>query len=330
VLPPLAAAPSILGIEWDAENHLLAVKQGGNTLATFTYDGEGRRSTKTAAGVTTYVYDGAQSLEERPSTGSTKRFVYGPGMDRPMAQSVGGVTSYFIADHLGSIVRATDSLGTPTLTREYDPWGSLLQGSTTSGYAFTGREWDSETSLYYYRARYYDARVGRFLTSDPIGSDGTESAYRYVGNRPTVYVDPSGLIKWDVSLAFEFVPGGFAPGGHTRVEGARIDEDCTECSDGTCVLGFALHGKFIMQVPAGNNLWRRHIQRHENWHGQRLLANLVAHVLPLTAIEGTRYPTKAACRAAGKKAIRQLGPMSWWDWMNGHLDLDTLLSLVWQ
>jgi YD repeat-containing protein len=156
--PAWAAAasrtPSILGIEWDAENRLIAVKQGVNTLASFTYDGKGRRATKTAGGATTnYVYSGGNFLEERPSAGPTKRYAYGRGIDRPLAQIVAGATTYYAADHLGSIIRTTDGLGGPTLTRQYDPWGNPIQGSTASGYAFTGREWDSETNLYYYRAR---------------------------------------------------------------------------------------------------------------------------------------------------------------------------------
>jgi hypothetical protein len=46
------------------------------------------------------------------------------------------------------------------LTREYDPWGNLLQGSMAGGYVFTGRERDSELGLYYYRARYYPGEKG--------------------------------------------------------------------------------------------------------------------------------------------------------------------------
>jgi RHS repeat-associated protein len=179
--------------EWDAENQLTAVKQGGNTLASFTYDGNGRRATKTAGGVTTtYVYYGAQFLEERPSTGTTKRYVYGLGIDRPLAQAVGGVTSYSVADHLGSVVRTTDASGAPTLTREYDPWGNLLQGSTMSGYAFTGREWEPDIGLYYYRARYYNAAIGRFTSEDPIGLEGGTNLFAYVQNRPLTHVDPEG------------------------------------------------------------------------------------------------------------------------------------------
>jgi RHS repeat-associated protein len=179
--------------EWDAANRLVAVKQGGNTLASFTYDGNGRRATKTAGSLAiTYVYDGAQFLEERPSAGATKRHVYGPGIDQPLAQVQGGTTTYTVADHLGSVVRATAAAGAPTLTREYDPWGNLL-GSTTSGFAFTGREWDAEAGLYYYRARYYNPSIGRFLRPDPSGYEDGPNLYAYVHNSPSVARDPAGL-----------------------------------------------------------------------------------------------------------------------------------------
>jgi RHS repeat-associated protein len=182
--------------EWDAENRLLAVKQGGSPLATFTYAGSGRRSTKAAGGVTTsFVYDGQQFLEERPSAGTARRFVYGPAIDQPLAHVLAGVVSFYSADHLGSVVRTADSAGTPTLTREYDPWGNLLQGTATSGFAFTGREWDPEAGLYYYRARYYRADLGRFLSEDPLGLSAREHNLSvYVSGNPIIRTDPTGLI----------------------------------------------------------------------------------------------------------------------------------------
>jgi RHS repeat-associated protein len=61
------------------------------------------------------------------------------------------------------------------------------------GHAFTGREWDPETGLYYYRARYYDSRIGRFISEDPIGFAGGANFYAYVENGPTNRVDPTGL-----------------------------------------------------------------------------------------------------------------------------------------
>jgi RHS repeat-associated protein len=181
--------------EWNAENKLTAVKQGSTTLASFSYDGQGRRSQKTAGGVTrTYIYDDEDIIEERVSSGQTVSYVHGPGIDQPLAQRDGnGVVSYYLADHLGSIVQVTNSAGAAALTREYDPWGNPLEGSLTSGYAFTGREWDSETGLYYYRNRYYDPRTGRFLSDDPVGTPFSTNLYRYVHNRPTVLIDPTGL-----------------------------------------------------------------------------------------------------------------------------------------
>jgi RHS repeat-associated protein len=180
--------------DWDAENRLVAVKQGATTLASFTYDAIGRRATKTAGGVTTtYVYDGAQFIEERPGAGTVKRYVYGPGIDRPLAQVIASATSYFVADHLGSIVQVTDGSGAPTLVREYDASGNLLQGASTNGYGFTGREWDAETGLAYYRARYYDPKSGRFLSEDPIGFEGGTNFYSYVWDNPVNSIDPSGM-----------------------------------------------------------------------------------------------------------------------------------------
>ena len=58
---------------------------------------------------------------------------------------------------------------------------------------FTGREWDAETQLYFYRARYYDPQLGRFLSEDPIGLAGGINPYVYAGNDPVNHKDPYGL-----------------------------------------------------------------------------------------------------------------------------------------
>jgi RHS repeat-associated protein len=59
---------------------------------------------------------------------------------------------------------------------------------------YTGREQDPETNLYYYRARYYDPSVGRFISEDPLGFEaGDPNFYAYVGNNPINANDPSGL-----------------------------------------------------------------------------------------------------------------------------------------
>src|SRR5262249_8317877 len=92
----------------------------------------------------------------------------------------------------GSVVQATSSAGIVSLNREYDSWGNLLQGGTVGGYAFTGREGDSEIGLQYSRARYAPS-IGRFLSRDPAGLKGGPNAYAYVGNGPENRTDPLGL-----------------------------------------------------------------------------------------------------------------------------------------
>lgn len=68
------------------------------------------------------------------------------------------------------------------------------QGGIKQPYTFTGREYDAETGMYYYRARYYDPNSGRFISKDPIGFKGGDvNLYRYVGNNPINIIDPFGL-----------------------------------------------------------------------------------------------------------------------------------------
>ena len=73
---------------------------------------------------------------------------------------------------------------------------SMSQSIPAAGdrFAYTGREWESAAGLYYYRARFYDAAAGRFISHDPVSFEGGDAnLYRYVGNATTQLVDPSGL-----------------------------------------------------------------------------------------------------------------------------------------
>jgi RHS repeat-associated protein len=82
-----------------------------------------------------------------------------------------------------------------TLARRYDAWGNLELGATTSGYAFTGREWDPEAGLSYYRARYYDPQIGRFNSEDPMRLGGGDTNfYQYAYLNPVRFGDPMGTI----------------------------------------------------------------------------------------------------------------------------------------
>jgi RHS repeat-associated protein len=253
--------------QWDAENRLTGVLQGSTTLASFSYDATGRRFLKIAGGVThTYVYDGAEIAEERLSTGGTIRYWHGLGIDQHLAsQDQSGVASYFVGDHLGSITQATDGTGQVTLNRQYDTWGNLLAGGSAAGYAFTGREWDSETGLYYYRARYYDPKIGRFLSEDPLGPAGDINRYVFVTNNPLRYLDPFGLAKtgWPPRTppcSPKFPPCN--PGscvldlGYGNCVVITVYADCSHTQSGISPC-HAL-GEFAPKTNCTENWWRSH------------------------------------------------------------------------
>jgi RHS repeat-associated protein len=209
-LPEVAADPLNVGIVWDAENRLTEVRQGPTTLASFVYDGRGRRQQKVAGGVThTYISDRARLIEERISTGQTPRYVEGPGIDQHLAMQDGAAVTYYAADHLGSVVQEANASGVVTLARNYDPWGNLLAGAGAAGWSFTGREWDPEAGLAYYRARYLDPKLGRFISEDPIGLRGGPNRYAYVYNSPMNLVDPTGEAGVAVAAPLVFSPEPF-------------------------------------------------------------------------------------------------------------------------
>ncbi len=180
--------------EWDAENKLKRVLKNNVEQARFAYDPQGRRVEKVAGGTTTtWTYEGQTILRESSGSGTLK-YMHGPGTDEPLAQEDGtGALTFFHADALGSVTKITNLTGAVLTTRRYDSFGNF-ELAPASGYGFTGREWDPETSLFYYRARYYDPRIGRFLSEDPIGFAGGDNFYAYVDDSPTDQVDPFGLL----------------------------------------------------------------------------------------------------------------------------------------
>ncbi len=190
---------STWGYEWNAKNELVRVTRDGTEVATFSYDPLGRRVEKAAGGlIHNYLYDGLDILRGTVTDGdssSTYLYLHGPGVDEPLAREhgVSGTLDFYHGDRLGSVVMMTDQLGTVVHSARYDAWGNLEVGADQDGYAFTGREWDPEIKLYYFRARYYDPRTGRFVSQDPIGFEGGLNFFEYVFSNPATLIDPFGL-----------------------------------------------------------------------------------------------------------------------------------------
>ena len=191
-------------IEYDAEGRMVQYTSGAN-ITTYTYDGEGRRVSKTltgaAASTTIYAYDASGQLSAEYSTAA-------PGETG---------TAYLLGDHLGSTRLVTNATGSAIQRFDYAPFGedesayglgnrNLMASYGVSGVPtvkFTGKERDAETGLDYFGARYFSGAQGRFISPDwspvpmpvpyaDLADPQTLNLYTYVRNNPLSSADPDG------------------------------------------------------------------------------------------------------------------------------------------
>jgi len=198
---------------WDFENRLTSVQLPGTSgTVNFKYDPFGHRIQKSSsAGTTNYLYDGADLLEEVDGSGTLMtRYTQSGGIDQSLATTQGKNTYYYEADGLGSITSLSNSSGSLVNTYNYDSFGKLVSSSGTisNRFRYTGREYDGETGLYYYRARYYSPQLGRFIAEDPLKFGGGDmNFYAYAENDPIDFVDPFGLRVYPSNFIGPLLPG---------------------------------------------------------------------------------------------------------------------------
>jgi len=210
----LLADSTVGGVVWtygyDNLDRLVSARRNGTVIARYGYDVLGRRIVKRvypAAGTPNIgylrmVYTGDAVAFEADSAGSIGlRYTWGPGADNLLAiQDESGNHYYATNDRLGSVRSLAKRDGTWLLTRRWTPYGSTLSRDSSASftwgsrlrYGWTGREYDTETGLYFHRARYYAPTLRRFIQEDPVES-GT-SPYAYVNGSPLEATDPSGMV----------------------------------------------------------------------------------------------------------------------------------------
>jgi RHS repeat-associated protein len=208
---------------YDAEDRLVQVQAGGQTLACMTYDHEGRRASLTTATGTTYFhYDGSLLAAESDASGAiTATYAYDDA-GLLISMTRGGSTYFYQTNAHGDVVSLTDTTGAVVNTYAYDPWGLPLSSSETveNPFRYASYYYDSSTELYYLLNRYYDPDLKRFLTLDPVGGllarPESFNLYVYCENNPLAYTDSSGLF---IDTLFDL--GCFGGDVYQSIKGGR-------------------------------------------------------------------------------------------------------------
>jgi RHS repeat-associated protein len=178
---------------WDFEDRLTSVNLPNASTTTLKYDPFGRRIQK---GGSVFIYDNSRLIQESDTAGNlVARYIHGPAVDSPLAAYRGSVSEFYQTDGLGSVTSLTNTSGVVNQTYIYDSFGNISSttGTFVQPFRYTGREFDTETGLLYYRARYYDASTGRFPSEDSARWAGSGvNFYIYSMNNPTNFRDPTG------------------------------------------------------------------------------------------------------------------------------------------
>ena len=185
VAPPSGGATTLT---YDQANRLT----GYGTTATYTYNGDGLRMSKTVSGSTSqFLWDLSAGIPLLLKDAATA-YVYGPG-GLPLEQINGSTALWLHHDQLGSTRLVTNTAGSSQATYAFDAYGNLTAstGTIANPLRYSGEYRDSESGFYYLRARFYDPVTGQFLSRDPMLVHGLP--YAYVRGNPLNRSDRLGL-----------------------------------------------------------------------------------------------------------------------------------------
>lgn len=212
-------AGQVLQYQYVKSRQISQISNGAESaVAYYSYDPFGRRLTKTVNGsVTYYLYSDEGLVGEYDATGQLiKNYGYNPVSSKifePVFSKQNYRYFYYHNDHLGTPQKISDNNGVISWSSVYDSFGKGHIGNNffNNNLRFPGQYYDSETGFHYNFARYYDPMSGRYIATDPIGTEGgLESVgewmikdligikggintYAYVESNPVNKIDPRGL-----------------------------------------------------------------------------------------------------------------------------------------
>jgi len=196
---------------WSARDQLISLSSPAG-VASFKYDALGRRIEKTVNGQSTgFLYDGAQAIAELKGSALDTVYHTGLAIDEVLARYGSSGNKTLLTDALMSVIAQANEDQSTANFYAYSPYGEATTLGPDEGnpFQYTGRENDG-TGLYYYRARYYDPVLKRFISEDPAGMEAGTNVYSYVGGMPTMFIDPTGRIFFVPIIIAAIAAGGSA------------------------------------------------------------------------------------------------------------------------
>ena len=192
-------------LAWEGKR--LQSLSGNSTTASYTYDEQGVRSSKTVNGVTTtFHYNGSLLMAQVQGSGSSqvKQLYSYDASGQLISVNYNGTEYYYLRNGQTDIVGLMDASGTRVVEYTYDAWGKLISTTGTlatslgadNPFRYRGYYYDTETGLYYLMTRYYDAEVCRFISADVYMTTGQGvlggNMWAYCGNNPVNRYDDGG------------------------------------------------------------------------------------------------------------------------------------------
>lgn len=288
------------GYEWDSRGRLKRVTLNGQEVFRADYVGGLNRLRKTeGAQSTVYRHDGLTTIQEVDESGAVKQLVRG---DRG-ASTVGGIL--YTADEEGTNTYTYNGVGSTVVlsggqgevkTARYDSFGNLVnmdEGIEGERLANT-KELDQSTGLYYHGARYYDAKIGRYISQDPVRAGANH--YVYANNSPMAFVDPTGLWPEKISMRglWDAAVQHIAALGVSAGVGAAIDP--VPCGAGG--------GLGICPGPQGANSMKISIQGYKSAHSMPEATNSRTKSTPRNPMKPFRPQESGKAMATQVRIIR--------------------------
>jgi RHS repeat-associated protein len=183
---------SIIKYHWDNRNRLAKVETPNGSIE-YIYDHQNRIVLrKQGETKTTFIHDGWQIVLQFDNNKPTHRYLWGTKQDELICDN----DNWTLGDHLNTIRDIVKSDGTVTDHLEYNSFGKIISATKNDSslqFAYTGKLTDKESDLQWNINRWYDAKVGRWMSEDPIGFwGGDENLYRYVHGNIIHLVDYTG------------------------------------------------------------------------------------------------------------------------------------------